>query len=151
MSIDALTPVEFPIAGVLTGVLASLAMLLVLVFFKGGLEPLYRIALLRWSSDETVTITQAVVAFVLIGALGGLVFVILWPLVDADRPFGLYPSNALAAAIAGLIFILYVEVGGRYEKDKHDDMRRRLAWLVGAAMYAVVLSFGFGLVLTLLL
>lgn len=145
---QAISLVEEPIAGAVVGALAAVAMLVVIRLFRGGFEPVYRVALLGWVEDPSdLTWRQALTTFVLVGALGGLVFVLLKPAMGPFDAFGMSPENASALIVAGGIFLLYVVVGGRLDRDEPDDMHQRFAWFVGAATYGLVLTFGMAVAL----
>lgn len=144
--IAAVTLPEVPILGVITGMLAALIMLAVVRLFGGTTDPLYQVASLSWPRDiESVTPAHAVTGFILMGGLGGLIFVLIVPAMGFIADRGIPPSSGAAGLVAAGIFILYVEIGGRLESDNPPEIRMRSAWFVGAAVYAVVILFGFEL------
>lgn len=144
--IAAVTLPEIPILGVITGMLAAVVMLVLVRFLGGTVEQLQQVALLGWPRDpEAITPAHAITGFVLIGGLGGLVFVLIVPAMGFIADRGIPPSSAAAGLVAAAIFVLYVEIGGRLDRDDPPEIRMRSAWFVGAAAYALVLLLGFEL------
>lgn len=99
-------------------------------------------AVLTGRDPNTIPSSGAIGSYLIVGIVGGMVYISIWPTIHQAQPLGGYHSAIAATIIGTVIFAVYAVLAPR--RLNIDDMNRlRQRWFFAIAIYAMTLVITF--------